>query len=232
LQIQQAYLTQRRRAVILFEGWDAAGKGGTIRRLTERLDPRACKVWPIAGPRDHEQGVHYLYRFWTRLPEAGTIAIFDRSWYGRVLVERVEKLTPAKDWRRAYREINEFERMLVDDGVRLVKLFLHLSPEEQLRRFAERLAEPYKRWKITVGDFRNHARRRDYERAIDDMLKRTSTKRAPWRVVPAEHKWYARVTALEIVAETLGERVPLAPPPLDAALKSAARRALPDLDLD
>lgn len=224
--IQQAYLQQGRRAVIALEGWDAAGKGATIRRLTEKLDPRVVKVWPIARPADHEAGRHWLYRFWLRLPEPGTIAVFDRSWYGRVLVERVEGLVAKAAWQRAYREINDFERLLAEDGARLVKLFLHVSPEEQLRRFAERIAVPYKRWKIGPEDFRNVARRADYARAIDDMLARTHTRHAPWHPVPAEHKWYGRIAALETVAARLGEGVDLRPKALDAETERLARRML------
>src|SRR5882672_5475355 len=152
LSIQQTYFHENRRAVIAFEGWDAAGKGGAIRRLTEKLDPRGFHVWPIGPPTPEEQGRHYLYRFWNKLPERGQLAIFDRTWYGRVLVERVERLIKKPVWKRAYDEINEFERMLIDDGVRVVKIFLHITPDEQLRRFAERLNNPYKRWKLTDSD--------------------------------------------------------------------------------
>ena len=213
LEIQQAYLLQGRRAVVVFEGFDAAGKGGAIHRITEALDPRNVKVWLIAAPGETERGQHYLQRFWTRLPQAGEIAIFDRSWYGRVLVERVEKPAEPDEWRRAYREINEFERLLTDDGIALVKLFLHVSPEEQLRRFRERVETPYKRWKITEADFRNRARRKDYVRAVDDMLAKTSTARAPWRVVASDHKWHSRVACMRSVADRLSRRVDLAPPP-------------------
>ncbi|MBI3706851.1 MAG: polyphosphate kinase, partial [Proteobacteria bacterium] len=135
LSIQQAYFHERRRGIVVVEGWDAAGKGGMIRRLTEKLDPRGIRVWPIGAPEPSEQGRHYLYRFWARLPEPGTLVVFDRSWYGRVLVERVEGFAPKAAWRRAYEEINEFERWLIDDGVRLVKVFLHITAAEQVRRF-------------------------------------------------------------------------------------------------
>src|SRR3546814_723492 len=133
------------------------------------MDPRACRVWPIGAPTDREQGKHYLFRFWQRLPDPGTIAIFDRSWYGRVLVERVEGLAPEADWRRAYDEINAFERMLRDDGVRIAKIFLHITADEQLDRFKARLDNPFKRWKLSYEDFRNRRRWRDYEQAIEDM---------------------------------------------------------------
>nr|WP_295813200.1 lipoyl(octanoyl) transferase LipB [uncultured Nitratireductor sp.] len=171
-QIQQAYLASGERAVIVFEGWDAGGKGGTIRRMSAVMDPRGFKVWPIAAPRNFHKERHFLYRFWERVPPVGAISVFDRSWYGRVLVERVERLTPEEDWRRGYREINEFERMLHDDGARIVKIFLHITPEEQLRRFEQRLTDPMKRWKLTDEDFRNRDRRPDYETAVAFMEER------------------------------------------------------------
>jgi polyphosphate kinase 2 (PPK2 family) len=219
LEIQQTYFHERRRAILAFEGWDAAGKGGAIRRLTEKLDPRGFHVWPIGAPRPDEQGRHYLYRFWQRLPEPGTIAIFDRTWYGRVLVERVESLIRKPVWKRAYGEIKEFERMLVDDGVRLVKIFLHIPPEEQLKRFAQRLSDPYKRWKLGEADLRNHRRWDDYSDAIEDMFDHTSTKFAPWTAIYAEKKWVARVAVLDAVTAALAAGVNVAPPPIDPEVK-------------
>jgi polyphosphate kinase 2 (PPK2 family) len=219
LLVQQTYFHEKRRAIIVFEGWDSAGKGGAIRRLTEKLDPRGFHVWPIGPPRPDEQGRHYLYRFWRRLPEPGLLAIFDRSWYGRVLVERVEGLIPKEAWTRAYREINEFERMLVDDGVRLVKIFLHITPEEQLRRFAKRLETPYKRWKLTADDVRNHRRWPDYVEAIEDMFDETSPPTAPWTALFAEKKWLARTQALEVIAEVLSKDLDVRPPPIDPEVK-------------
>jgi polyphosphate kinase 2 (PPK2 family) len=223
LQIQQAYRRQRRRALIVFEGWDTAGKGGTIRRLSERLDPRHWQAWPIGVPAPEEQGRHYFYRFWTKLPAPGCIAAFDRSWYGRVLVERVERLAPKPDWKRAYDEINEFERTLIDDGVRIVKIFLHISPAEQLRRLKERLDAPWKRWKLTRDDLRNRARWNDYAEAVDDMFERTSTRHAPWHAVSAEYKWHGRIRALEIIADRLGKGIDLEPPPADPKIARAIR---------
>ena len=223
--MQLGIMRARSRSVVVFEGWDAAGKGGAIRHLTAVLDPRACKVWPIAAPAAAEKGHHFLHRFWQRLPEPGTIAVFDRSWYGRVLVERVEGLIPPEDWQRAYEEIRSFERMLIDDGVRLVKLFLHISAEEQLRRFQARFENPLKRWKLTEDDFRNRARRDDYVTAIDRMLDETSTASAPWQVVPAEDKKYARIAVLEAVFEGLSRGLDLTPPPPDARVaKRLGRR--------
>ena len=221
LKIQQAYWQQKRRGIVIFEGWDTAGKGGTIRRLSERLDPRHWYVWPIGVPNSDEQGRHYLYRFWQRLPVTGSLAAFDRSWYGRVLVERVERLTPKPDWKRAYREINEFERMLIDDGVRLVKIFLHISPEEQLRRLKERLETPWKRWKLVSDDLHNRARWEDYVEAIDDMFEQTSSERAPWHAVSAEHKWHGRISAFEIITDHLGKGIDLEPPAADPKIAKA-----------
>lgn len=149
------------------------------------------------------------------MPKPGRIAIFDRSWYGRVLVERVEKLAEKRAWRRAYQEINEFERMLTDDGVRIIKLFMHISPEEQLARFKERLHNPYKRWKLTEEDIRNRGRWHDYEKATEDMFDYTDTQQAPWHLISAEHKWFARVSVMETIVKALSKHVDITPPPLD-----------------
>jgi len=224
--IQQAYLGTSQRAVIALEGWDTAGKGGIVRRLGWALDPRSFKVHPIAAPDEHERAEQYLQRFWRRLPEKGQIVAFDRSWYGRVLVERVEGFATGKEWRRAYREINEFERMLVDSGVRLVKLFLHITPGEQVRRFRDRLINPVKRWKLSYEDFRNRARWSDYEMAIEDMMEETATKYAPWHLIPTNNKSYGRVAALRILADRLGKDVSLEPRPIDPDLFKEAKRAL------
>jgi len=228
--IQQAYLASGDRGIVVFEGWDAAGKGGTIRRMSAVMDPRGFKVWPIAAPTDVDKARHFLYRFWERVPPVGAISVFDRSWYGRVLVERVEGLASKAEWSRAYREINEFERMLADDGARIVKIFLHISPEEQLKRFEQRLHDPLKRWKLTYEDFRNRDRRPDYEQAVEEMVARTSTDLAPWHVLPAEDKKYARIAALRLITDTFAEGVELEAPPMDAeaiALARAVFGALP-----
>jgi AMP-polyphosphate phosphotransferase len=222
-QIQQAYLATGDRAIIVFEGWDAAGKGGTIRRMSAVMDPRGFKVWPISAPGEDDKARHFLYRFWERIPPRGAIAVFDRSWYGRVLVERVEGLASLAEWSRAYREINEFERMLSDDGARIVKIFLHVSPEEQLKRFEQRLADPLKRWKLTYEDFRNRERRPDYESAVEEMVARTSSEVAPWHVVPAEDKKHARIESLTLITDALSEGIDLSPQPMDAEAKALAR---------
>ncbi|MGD0433839.1 MAG: polyphosphate kinase [Acetobacteraceae bacterium] len=224
--IQQAYLGTSERALIVLEGWDTSGKGGCIRRLGWALDPRSFKVHPIAAPDDHEQAQHYLQRFWSRLPEKGQIVAFDRSWYGRVLVERVEGFSTPEEWKRAYREINEFERMLVDSGIRLVKLFLHITPDEQTRRFRDRLVNPVKRWKLSYEDFRNRARWQDYETAIEDMMAQTTSKHAPWYLIPSNNKPFSRVAAFRILADRLGKDVSLEPRPIDPELLNEAKRAL------
>jgi len=221
-QVQQAYLLEGRSGVIVFEGWDAAGKGGTIRRISAPMDPRGFKVWPIGAPRPYYRERHFLARFMERLPPTGGIAAFDRSWYGRVLVERVEGLTPERRWQAAYREIRDFERMLVDDGMRIVKMFFHITPEEQLARFESRLRDPMKRWKLSYEDFRNRARWDDYTAAIDEMLARTHTADAPWHVIPANSKKYARIRAMSEIVRALGKGVRLGPRPLPEAVIGAA----------
>lgn len=204
LRIQQGLWHCKRRAIVVFEGFDAAGKGGCIRRLTEPLDPRGVQVHPIAAPQAVEQGKHYLYRFWKNLPAPGSLAIFDRSWYGRVLVERVEKLTPESRWREAFSEINQFEAMLRQDGIDLVKIFLAIHPDEQLRRFKDRLQDPYKQWKLTSDDLNAHRNWEAYVRAGDEMLFRTNTPECPWHVIPADSKEHARREVLRIVTRRLG----------------------------
>ncbi len=226
VRIQQAMLFTGQRAVVVFEGMDAAGKGGTIRRLAWALDPRSLKVWPIGAPNEIEAKQHYLQRFWTRMPEYSQIAVFDWSWYGRVLVERVEDLTPSKDWRRAYGEINAFEQQLVDAGIKVVKLFLHVSKNEQRRRLIDRMRDPLKRWKLTYEDFRNRSRWADYVKATEDMLERTSTKAAPWHVVPSDDKPAARIAALGILAERLSAGLDLSLPPLDRRIAQIALKML------
>lgn len=224
--VQQAYLGTPQRAVMVLEGWDTAGKGGVVRRLGWALDPRSFKVAATAAPDGREKSLHYLQRFWERLPEHGQIVAFDRSWYGRVLVERVEGFAAHAEWRRAYKEINEFEAMLLDDGVRLVKLFMHITPDEQMRRFRNRLTNPLKRWKLSYEDFRNRGRWTDYEAAIEDMMEKTSTRRAPWHLVPANDKSYGRLAALRVIAERLSKNVSLEPRPLDPKVIEAAERLL------
>lgn len=203
LLIQRQLYQTGRTSVIVFEGWDAAGKGGSIRRLVESLDPRGYAVHPIGAPTPDEKARNYFWRFFTLMPKPGSFGIFDRSWYGRVLVERVEGFASEQDWRRAYDEINSIEKMFVEDGVPVIKFFLHISKEEQLRRFHEREKDPFKNWKIGPDDWRNREKWDDYEHAIDDMFKRTSTEYAPWTLIPAEHKWTARVEVAEACVEQI-----------------------------
>jgi polyphosphate kinase 2 (PPK2 family) len=205
LSLQQTVLRAGARMIVNIEGMDAAGKGGAIRRMVARLDPRGYKVYRIGAPQAWEQERHYLYRFWTRLPGPGELVIFDRSWYGRVLVERVEGFASDEEWRRAYREINDFERMLVDDGVILRSLWFQIDPDEQLHRFERRLADPFKSWKMSDEDWRNRARWDDYIEAAEEMFERTDTEHGPWTVIAANKKRYARLAALRTVATALAE---------------------------
>jgi AMP-polyphosphate phosphotransferase len=188
---------------VVFEGWDASGKGGAIRRLVAPLDPRHVRVAQFAAPTEVEQRHHFLQRFWPALPGWGGMAVLDRSWYGRVLVERVEGFASEAQWTRAYDDITAFERMLAGDGTVLVKLWLHISAEEQLRRFRKREQDPLKRWKLTDEDWRNRERRADYELAVETMLARTDQPAAPWHVIPAESKPYARVAVVEAVVDAI-----------------------------
>jgi polyphosphate kinase 2 (PPK2 family) len=206
---------------LVFEGWDASGKGGAIRRVTSPLDPRHVNVATFAAPNPRELRHHFLWRFWPELPGWGGMTVLDRSWYGRVLVERVEKLIDKPVWRRAYEEIVRFERTLCEEGMVLVKFWLHISEGEQLRRFQARERDPLKRWKLTDEDWRNRKRRKAYERAVGEMLERTDHRAAPWRVIAAEDKRYARVSVLEtaIAAIEAGLRnAGLEPLDLEAAL--------------
>jgi polyphosphate kinase 2 (PPK2 family) len=188
---------------VVFEGWDASGKGGVIKRLVDHLDPRHVRVAQFAAPTYDEKRHHFLWRFWPVLPGWGGMAVFDRSWYGRVLVERVEGFAAEDAWRRAYGEIRDFETTLAAEGTILVKFWLHVSPEEQLRRFESRRDDPYRAWKLTDEDWRNRAKRPDYEAAVEEMLERTDTSTAPWHVVAADDKRTARVTVVRTVCAAI-----------------------------
>jgi len=208
LEILHSELYRQRIPVILaFEGWDAAGKGGAIKRLTSKLDPRGYMVCPTSAANDIEKKHHYLWRFWNKIPKAGHIAIFDRTWYGRVMVERIEGFCTTAEWKRAYQEINEMEEHLVHSGAIILKFWLQIDKEEQERRFKDRMETPEKQWKITEEDWRNRAKWDEYERAVDEMLVRTSTTYAPWTVVEANSKQYARVKVLETVVEAIEKRL-------------------------
>jgi polyphosphate kinase 2 (PPK2 family) len=195
------------RTVVAFEGWDAAGKGGCIKRLTALMDPRGYKVWPIAAPRDEDARHHWLWRFWRRLPEAGELTVFDRTWYGRVLVERVEGFCSEAEWRRAYHEINEFERSLVNAGAVVAKYWLHISSETQLARFRDREKDPTKRYKITEEDWRNRKKWGVYRAAVQDMITQTSTTYAPWTIVEADDKNWARIRCLNTLVRAIEKRL-------------------------
>lgn len=205
--LQHRCYRERTPVVILYEGWDAAGKGGSIRRLTREMDPRGYEVVPVGPPQGDEKARHYLWRFWRALPKAGHLTIFDRTWYGRVLVERVEGFAKPEEWQRAYREINEFEAQLVDFGTVLVKLWLHIGKDEQLARFEDRQKRPEKQWKITEEDWRNREKWDQYWAAVSDMIERTSTAHAPWTIVEANDKLFARIRALRTVAEAIETRL-------------------------
>jgi polyphosphate kinase 2 (PPK2 family) len=223
--IQTAHVIHNRRSVIMFEGWDAAGKGGIIKRMTALLDPRFYSVWPISAPTAEEKGRHFLWRFWTKLPGDGEIGVFDRSWYGRVLVERVEGFASEKEWKRGYDEINEFEAQQTDSGTAIVKLFIHVTQDEQDRQLAQRLDDPWKRWKTGAEDYRNRAKRDDYLDAMHDMFKRTDTRWAPWHVIDGNDRKSGRITALTTVVDALEKHVPMEPPPADPAVVELAREA-------
>jgi polyphosphate:AMP phosphotransferase len=215
-QLQREARERKVSTILVFEGWDAAGKGGGIRRITAALDARDYQVIQIAAPTDEEAAHNYLWRFWRHLPRAGRVTIYDRSWYGRVLVERIEGFARTREWQRAYAEINDFEAQLVERGIVLLKFWLHITPEEQLRRFKEREQISYKAWKLTEEDWRNRERWADYETAVNDMVERTSTRQAPWTLIAANDKRHARVEVLR----TLCER-------LEAALAREPKRARP-----
>ncbi len=193
--------------VICFEGWDAGGKGGAIKRLPSHMDPRGYQVNPTASPNDTEKAHHYLWRFWNNMPKAGHIAIFDRTWYGRVMVERIEGFCSEAEWKRAYQEINEMEEHLANSGCIVLKFWLHIDKDEQERRFKERMENPAKQWKITDEDWRNREKWDEYEKAVDEMLVRTSTTYAPWEIVEANSKYYARVKVLKTVVEAMEKEI-------------------------
>jgi polyphosphate kinase 2 (PPK2 family) len=189
--------------IVVFEGWDASGKGGAIKRLVAPLDPRHVRVSQFAAPTADEKRHHFLGRFWPALPGWGGMTVFDRSWYGRVLVERVEEFATEEQWRRGYEEINAFEQTLANEGSIIVKFWLHTSPEEQLKRFEARAKHPLKSWKLTDEDWRNREKRPEYEAAVEEMLEKTDQPHAPWRVVAGESKRFARVEVVKLVNQQI-----------------------------
>jgi polyphosphate kinase 2 (PPK2 family) len=213
--------------VIVLEGWDASGKGTTISAITQRLDPRGFKLYPITAPRTYEQHRPWLWRFWLKVPNRGEMVIFDHSWYGRVLEERVEGVTPEKAWRQAYRDILEFERMLADDGATIVKFFLHISKKEQKERFKAIEDDPLEAWRVTPEDWARHKNYDEYLAAIEEMLELTESEYAPWTIVEATSKWYARQKVFETIIAAIEMRLgPDAPPRAEGGI-----RELHDADL-
>ena len=224
--IQVAHIVHQRPAILVLEGWDAARKGGIIKRVKARWDPRFFKVMPISAPSEDELAHHFLWRFWTRLPAKGHITIFDRSWYGRVLVERVEGYASKAEWKHGYDEINDFEAQQSDAGATIVKLFVHITQEKQDKELAERLDDPWKRWKTGPDDYRNRAKRAEYLDAIEDMFAKTNTKQAPWTVIDGNSRKAGRIAALTAIADQLEAKVPMTPPPIDPEFEKMARAAL------
>lgn len=199
LNAQQFLFNNKIGLILAFEGMDAAGKGGAIKRLTERIDPRGLVVHPISAPQPHELRYHYMQRFWRKLPQHGQIAIFDRSWYGRVLVERIENFAAEEEWKRAYEEINSFEAQLTDGDYIMMKFWIHIDSDEQLKRFNERAENPYKSWKLTDEDWRNRDKFDLYEAAADEMFAKTDTENAPWHLISGNDKLHARIQVLQAV---------------------------------
>lgn len=220
----QAYKAKRS-TVIVFEGVDAGGKGGAIRRITDTVDARLYRTIPIAAPTDEEKAHHYLWRFWRHLPRAGYITIYDRSWYGRVLVERVEGFAKSAEWRRAYAEINEFENQLVEAGVIVVKLWLHISQDEQLARFEARKQTSYKQHKITDEDWRNREKWGDYRQAVSEMISRTSTDYAPWHLIAGNDKPFARISVLRTLRDRLAAALGVSPAVVESVAPKNGRGA-------
>jgi polyphosphate kinase 2 (PPK2 family) len=208
LKLQRDIINQKVPVILVFEGCDAAGKGGAIKRLSEKLDPRGYNVVPIGAPSPGELNKHYLWRFWTRLPGRGHLTIYDRSWYGRVLVERVEGFCSKPEWKRAYEEINAFEKMLVENHYVICKFWLQISKAEQLRRFKERENDPFKKWKITDEDWRNREKWDEYQKATEDMLEKCSTDWAPWTLVAAEQKEFARLLVIDTAVDAISKALP------------------------
>jgi polyphosphate kinase 2 (PPK2 family) len=206
-QLHWAIFRKQIPVLCMFEGWDAAGKGGAIKRVTEALDPRGFTVKAYAAPHGEERTHHYMWRFWRFLPRAGHLTIHDRTYYGRVLVERLEGFCSEEEWKRAYREINEFEAHQRSFGMVICKFWLHITPDEQLRRFKSRERDPYRSYKLTEEDWRNRAKWGDYSQAIEELLERTSTAAAPWTVVEANDKYYARVKVLRTINRAISEQL-------------------------
>jgi polyphosphate kinase 2 (PPK2 family) len=235
--LQKAAWDAKVPVVILFEGWDAAGKGTSIQTLTARLDPRGFKLYPIRAARTSEQKRPWLWRFWLKLPGRGEWAMFDRSWYGRVLVERVENLTPESDWRRAYRDIVDFERTIADDGCLIIKFWLHISKQEQKSRFKKLVHDPLTAWQVTAEDWEHHSKYDDYLLAVEEMLERTATEWGPWTIVEATDRYWTHVKIFRTIIAALEERLsaipgalPPAPPPAATVTEDLEQEEAPTPD--
>ncbi len=223
--IQQASWAASVPVIILFEGWDAAGKGTTIHKLTDPIDPRGYKIYPIRAARTYEKKRPWLWRFWLKIPARGEWAIFDRSWYGRVLVERMEKLVEEKEWKRAYRDIVDFERTLADDGALILKFFLHISKKEQSKRFKKVTSDPLNAWRVTAEDLRNHKRYDKWLRVYQEMLEQTDTEWGPWTIVEATDRRHTQVKVYQTVIEALESRLGVSASPM---LVADGNNAVPD----
>jgi polyphosphate kinase 2 (PPK2 family) len=222
-------------SVVIFEGWDAAGKGTTITALTQRLDPRGFKLYPITTPRTYEKQRPWLWRFWLRVPDRGEMVIFDHSWYGRVLEERVEGAIPAKAWKQAYRDISEFERMLADDGTAILKFFLHISKKEQRKRFEAIQANPLEAWRVAAADWERNKKYSEYLLTYEQMLELTDSDYAPWTIVAATSKWHTRRKVFETIIARLEQRLGAAAPvgsksAIDRSRDAELRAAMESLD--
>lgn len=223
--VQVAHIVHRKKSIIVFEGWDAAGKGGVIKRLTAMLDPRYYDVWPISAPTEEEKEHHFLWRFWKKLPADQDIAIFDRSWYGRVLVERVEGFCSEREWKRSYDEINAFESQQIEAGTNIVKLFIHVTQKEQDKQLAQRLNDPWKRWKTGADDYRNRSHRAKYLDAMHDMFGHCDTRWSPWIVIDGNDRKAGRIAAITAIVERLESLIPMDMPDADPAVIELARQA-------
>ncbi|MFT8737175.1 MAG: polyphosphate kinase [Zymomonas mobilis] len=218
-----AYIVYRQKAIILFEGQDSSGKSGIIQRLISGWDPRHFRVWPIGVPTEEEKSRHFLWRFWSKMPANGEVSIFDRSWYGRVLVERVDKLATDEEWQRSYDEINEFESLQCENGTKIIKIFCHITAKTQDERFKRRLDHPWKHVKISVADFHARDKRDEYKKAFLDMFDQCSMHWAPWHIIDANDKPAARIHALTLIADELEKNLPTAPPPVDPEIIKLAK---------
>jgi polyphosphate kinase 2 (PPK2 family) len=203
--LQHTFWEKKIASIVLFEGWDAAGKGTNIKVLTQRLDPRGFKLYPIRAPRTFEQRYPWLWRFWLKLPNYGEVAIFDRSWYGRVLVERIDELVPKQKWQRSYQDIVQFERMLADDGQVLIKFWLHISKKEQKKRFKAIEKDPFTRWQVTKEDWKHHKQYKQYLETVEEMLERTDTEWGPWTIVEGTDRRWSRIKIFQTIVNAFSD---------------------------